>query len=106
MCAWGAAPDVTVYLDIDIDKGLERVRERYAGNGGALDRLESLGRDFFERVEAGYAHAIESAGGRFHIVSADDDPDNVSEAVLAELKPSLLRLYPTQCIGLELFDRS
>ena len=94
MCAWGATPDVTIYLDIDMDRGLQRVRERYAQNGGALDRLESLGHEFFERVAEGYRYAIDKGGERFVIVDGDRDEDEVSEAVLDVLKPHLQRLYP------------
>ena len=102
MCAWGAKPDVTVYLDIDTERGLQRVRRRYAKNGGALDRLERLGPDFFERVAEGYEYAIANGGERFVLVNGDRDEDSVSESVMEAVHPHLLARYPKQCVSLEM----
>jgi len=43
-------PDLTLFLDIPVDE-IER-RKQAAGKG--FDRMESSGREFFERVRAGY----------------------------------------------------
>ncbi|MBQ7569237.1 dTMP kinase [bacterium] len=102
MCAWGAVPDITVYLDIDIDSGFSRVRKRYAENGGAVDRLEMLGPEFFERVSKGYEHVISRSEKRFVVVNANRDADSVSEDVLNALLEPLQKRYPKQCVSLDM----
>lgn len=47
----GLQPDLTIVVDIPVDE-IER-RKHAAGKG--FDRMESAGREFFERVRAGYA---------------------------------------------------
>ncbi len=97
MCAWGAVPDITIYLDIPVEVGLKRVRERYRQNGGALDRLERLGEEFFLRVDEGYHYAIDKYGERFVVIPAEGSEDEVSECVLDAIWPRLKELYPEQC---------
>ncbi len=45
----GLAPDLSIILDLPATTGLTRVKER-----GAVDRMERLGADFFERVRDGF----------------------------------------------------
>ena len=67
-------PDLTLYMDIDPALGLARARAR-----GALDRIEEMQLDFFERARARYlelAHADETvkiidASGSFEQVSGE-----------------------------------
>lgn len=45
----GHMPTLTIFLDVDLEVGLSRVDTR-----GEMDRLETSGKDFFERVYNGY----------------------------------------------------
>ena len=45
----GHMPHLTIFLDVDLDTGLSRIDTR-----GEMDRLETSGRDFFQRVYQGY----------------------------------------------------
>ncbi|MFT6389171.1 MAG: dTMP kinase [Cellvibrionaceae bacterium] len=58
-------PDLTIYLDIDVRQGLERVSQR-----AELDRFESEKIDFFERVRQSYLDRANSQTSRYRIVDA------------------------------------
>ena len=58
-------PDLTLILDIDVELGLNRARQR-----GELDRFESEAVVFFERVRAAYRQRAESAPNRYALVDA------------------------------------
>lgn len=49
----GFKPDLTLYLDISPELGMER-----AGMRGTFDRIEQQSIEFFHRVHQGYLHAI------------------------------------------------
>ncbi len=76
----GLAPDVNVFLDVPVEVGLARVRDR-----GARDRMESERFAFYERVRAGYKTLIEAKPHRWVTVDGSARPDIVFEQVKAAL---------------------
>lgn len=58
-------PDLTLILDIDVELGLNRARQR-----GELDRFESETIAFFERVRAAYRQRAQVAPERYALVDA------------------------------------
>ncbi|WP_049629871.1 dTMP kinase [Cellvibrio sp. pealriver] len=58
-------PDLTLILDIDVELGLNRARQR-----GELDRFESETIGFFERVRAAYRQRANTAPERYAVVDA------------------------------------
>ncbi len=58
-------PDLTLILDIDVELGLNRARQR-----GELDRFESETLSFFERVRGAYRARVEDAPNRYAVVDA------------------------------------
>ncbi len=58
-------PDLTLILDIDVELGLNRARQR-----GELDRFESETIGFFERVRAEYRQRAQVAPERYAVVDA------------------------------------
>jgi len=77
-------PDLTLILDIDVQLGLERARQR-----GELDRFESETVGFFERVRAVYQRRASEASGRYALIDA-------SQALLdvqSDLEKVLQRLF-------------
>lgn len=58
-------PDLTLILDIDVQLGLNRARQR-----GEFDRFESETIGFFERVRAAYRERAQAAPARYALVDA------------------------------------
>lgn len=61
-------PDLTLILDIDVELGLNRARQR-----GELDRFESETMAFFERVRSAYRMRAEQAPSRYALVDAGQE---------------------------------
>ena len=61
-------PDLTLILDIDVELGLNRARQR-----GELDRFESETIEFFERVRTAYRQRAEAAPERYAVVDAGQE---------------------------------
>lgn len=74
-------PDVTLILDLDPDRGLERVQQR-----GPLDRFEREQCAFFIRVRTAYQHRAAVDPVRCRLIDAGQTPEQVGEAVLAPLR--------------------
>ncbi len=73
----GLTPNLTILLDVSVAAGLERRRQ-----GGDWNRLDAAGRDFHERVAAGYATlAASNAGGRWRVVDGTGEIETVAAAV-------------------------
>ncbi len=75
-------PDLTIILDIDVELGLDRARQR-----GELDRFEIESIAFFERVRAAYLYRASQHPERYRVINAGQDLAGVKadiEKVLAE----------------------
>lgn len=80
-------PDLTVLLDIDIDIGLARARER-----GELDRIESEERSFFEAIREGYRALAEEEPERFAVVDASPELRFVQDAIESHIDALINRV--------------
>ena len=80
-------PDRTFLLDLDVPASLERVRARAPHQ--PLDRFDSAGRDFHERVRAAYLEIARAEPGRVVVIDAARPPDAVLREVLAHLRAIL-----------------
>lgn len=79
----GFKPDLTLYLDIDPQLGLERVAKR-----GALDRIEKENLDFFIRTRTRYLDIAQSDDS-IHIIDAQQSIEQVQAQIQSTLKKSL-----------------
>lgn len=73
----GLLPDLTIYLDVPVEVGMQRKV------GQDLDRLEQYDMEFHRRVRAGYHELVAAEPQRWEIVDAQGPPDAV-EAVVRE----------------------
>lgn len=64
----GFGPDVTVLFDLPVDVGMSRAARR-----GALDRMELMGTEFFERVRQGFLSIKD--------IRVNDDPSRIYRVI-------------------------
>ncbi|MFO7768788.1 MAG: dTMP kinase [bacterium] len=87
LAAGGIEPDLTLLLDIDPVRGLQRARD--AGRGA--DRLEGEGRAFLERVRRGFLALAEASGGRIRVIDAERNPEVIEEEIRTIIRAHLGR---------------
>lgn len=90
-------PDVTLLLDLPIEKGLTRARARNHEEA-LLDegRFESEEIEFHERVREGYMKMVRREPRRFIVVSAEGTRRSVQDAVWKAVKTCIGRRRKTR----------
>lgn len=71
-------PDVTFLLDLDVNEGRRRVKDR---SGGDEDRMERETDDFFEKVRQGYLDLAEREPERFIVLDAMNAPEQIGREI-------------------------
>lgn len=82
----GIWPDLTFVLDLPVEEGLRRVRNR-----GRFDRMERQAVQFHERVREGFLAIAKSDPDRVKIIDATPPPDVVFKSVRADVESLLHR---------------
>jgi len=82
----GLTPDLTLLMDVDVEKGLARRQS----SGGEWNRLDDYELAFHQRVRNGYFELARAEPQRWALIDAEQSPQQVQEdlqqAVLARLK--------------------
>jgi dTMP kinase len=81
----GLRPDCTLLLDLPVEVGLERVRQR-SGTSAPTDRFEEEPARFFERVRATYLDLARAESERIRIIDASRGLAEVQNQVTAALE--------------------
>lgn len=72
----GLKPDLTLFLDMDVEQGLIR-----RANGGDWNRLDAYNLDFYRRVRIGYLEMVAAEPDRWEIIDASGTPEQVQSAI-------------------------
>jgi dTMP kinase len=72
----GFRPDLTLLLDVPVELGLSRARQR-----GELDRFEQEEIEFFERVRQAYLDMARRHPGRYRIIDASQSLEAVQQLI-------------------------
>lgn len=80
----GIWPELTFVLDLPVEEGLRRARNR-----GRFDRMEQQTIAFHERVREGFLAIAQNDPDRVKIIDAAPPPDVVFESVRAWVQPML-----------------
>lgn len=83
-------PDLTVLLDLEVERGFERLAERYADGGAAHDRFEREALDFHQRVREGYRQLAAREPDRFRLIDSDRPVETVAEEIWDAVREALL----------------
>ena len=66
---------MTYVFDIDVETSMQRV-------GKEKDRMESAGKEFFERVRQGYLKIAEKEPNRVKVINSVDSIENIHNKVV------------------------
>ncbi len=80
LAAAGIRPDLTLVIDVPVEEGLSRARNR-----GRSDRLEQEALDFHERVRQGFLQLAEQEPQRIKIVNGIQSVEDVATAILGHV---------------------
>lgn len=72
----GLQPDLTVVLDLPIEVAAARIER-------SLDRLESRGQEYYQRVRVGFLEHLPQAGGRSVVIDASQPIDAIHHQIVA-----------------------
>ena len=82
----GLESDLTLWFDLDVEKGLDRTRNR-----GEMDRMEKADFAFHQRVNRGFCELADRGGDRIVRVDANLSLEQVSEQIQNILDQYLLK---------------
>lgn len=87
----GLEPDRTYMLDISVERGRERIRQRLADSGASLDRIEQKDVAYHTRVREAFLRIAREESDRVCLIDADRSPDVIFADIVADCQ-RLLRL--------------
>lgn len=89
-------PDLTVWLDVDINVALKRVGERAKISGISLDSIESKGALYYNKVKAGYELLAEKYPDRIIRVDANESKQAVQMKIQNIISSFLQNTFGTK----------
>ena len=82
----GLCPDLTVYLDLPVEVGLQRKESAHAAQAGEWNRLDQQTLDFHQQVRQGYLRMAEADPERWLAVDAVQSIPDTQAAIRARLE--------------------
>jgi dTMP kinase len=77
----GLTPDLTIYLDIPVEEGLDRKKRAMALHAGEWNRLDQETVEFHRRVRQGYLALAAAEPGRWCILDAGPSIEEVQQEI-------------------------
>lgn len=85
----GLKPDLTIYLDIDVEEGLRRKLAAHQAGEAEWNRMDQQKLAFHRRVRQGYLQMVAAEPERWAIIDATQRADVAQRAVRAEVEAKL-----------------
>jgi dTMP kinase len=73
----GTTPDITLFIDV----GMEELINRKRRSGSSVDRMESSGRAFYERVRQGYLEIAKESPSRVILIDGNQPVDTIQQDI-------------------------
>lgn len=81
----GLVPDLTLYIDVDVEKGLERARHRNQRGDGSESRLDDHDLAFHRAARAAYLRIAAEEPRRFKVIDGSRSIDAVAADIWREV---------------------
>jgi dTMP kinase len=85
----GLKPDLTVYLDIDVEEGLQRKRAAHEAERAEWNRLDQQEMDFHRRVRDGYLRMAAEEPDRWLVIDATQSLEPIQALIRNRLEEKL-----------------
>ena len=85
----GLKPDLTIYLDIDVEEGLRRKLAAHQAGEVEWNRMDQQELAFHRRVREGYLQMVAAEPERWVIIEASQPPDVAQRAIRAKVEAKL-----------------
>jgi dTMP kinase len=87
-------PDITIYLDLDVNEGLNRKEAANIAGQGEWNRMDQLELAFHERVRAGYLDMARAEPERWLVINATVSVEDTHQAICNRLEQVLKAISP------------
>jgi dTMP kinase len=81
----GLTPDLTIYLDLPVEVGIQRKEAAFAAQRGECNRLDRQTIEFYERVRAGYLEMVSVEPHRWLVIDAMQTIESIQAAIQVRL---------------------
>ena len=85
----GLKPDLTIYLDIDVEEGLRRKLAAHQAGEAEWNRMDQQELAFHRRVRQGYLEMVAAEPERWVVIEAAQPADVAQRAIRAEVEAKL-----------------
>jgi dTMP kinase len=82
----GLTPDLTVYLDIPVEEGIQRKQAAHRAQAGEWNRLDQQTLDFHRRVHEGYLQIARTDPDRWLVIDATQSVADTQAAIRKRLE--------------------
>jgi dTMP kinase len=87
----GLKPDVTIYLDLEVEQGLERKRAASVSGQGEWNRMDRLELELHRRVRRGYLEMARQEPERWLVVDASASIEAVQQQIRQRLEQVIVK---------------
>ena len=90
----GLTPDLTIYLDLDVEEGLRRKRAAYEAGQSEWTRMDQMEVNFHRRVREGYLRMAAAEPERWLVLDARRPIEEVQALIRAKVEEKLTERLP------------
>lgn len=87
----GLKPDITIYLDVDVEQGLHRKITASDSGQGEWNRMDQLELTFHQRVRHGYLEMAQLEPNRWLVIDASASIEVVQQRIRQRIEQSLFQ---------------